>query len=241
MDWLFLSPHYDDIALSCAGLVWDLAARRGRVRIVTVCAGEVPDGPLSAFAESLHARWETGSQAVARRRSEDIAACAAMHAAYEHLDLPDCIYRAGPDHFYASEEAIFGEVHPQEEALVQRLAAELRSLLAGPQTQVVCPLTLGGHVDHRLTRRAAEQMGLPLWYYPDYPYVLTQADQLERLAEAGWQRQVFPVSAQGLAQWQEAVAAHTSQISTFWADLPGMRAAIADYAQQFGCTLWKKQ
>ncbi len=239
MDWIFLSPHYDDIALSCAGFVWDQASLGNQVSIWTICAGEVPHGSLSPFAESLHARWDTGTQAVAHRRSEDIASCAAMNAAYLHLDLPDCIYRGGPAHFYASEEAIFGEVDPQEDQLVHSLAARLKAMLPAG-AQVVCPLTLGGHVDHRLTRRAAEELGLPLWYYPDYPYVLKNAAELERLTQAGWQPTATAISAQGLAQWQAAVAAHTSQISTFWPDLPAMQQAIAWYARQFGFTLWKK-
>jgi hypothetical protein len=42
----------------------------------------------------------------------------------------------------------------------------------------------------------------------------------------------FPVSERGLAAWIEAVAAYESQISTFWPDSAGMKAAIQSYTQQ---------
>ena len=239
MDWLFLSPHYDDIALSCAGLVWDRVVQGDRASVWTICAGEVPPGSLSPFAESLHARWETGSQAVDRRRSEDIASCGAMNAGYLHLELPDCIYRGGPAHFYASEEAIFGEVHPQEDQLIHNLSNRLKGMLP-PEAQVVCPLALGGHVDHRLTRRAAEEMGCALWYYPDYPYVLKNTAQLAEMTRQGWKRKEWTISPDGIAQWKASVAAHISQISTFWPDLPSMQQAIEGYACQFGLNLWQK-
>ena len=118
MTWIYLSPHFDDVALSCGGLVWEQSQARENVQVWTICAGEVPPGPLSPFAAELHARWEAGQNAPAERRVEDLAACRAMGAVHRHFDLPDCIYRRGLDqttHLYASEEAIFGPIHPEEE------------------------------------------------------------------------------------------------------------------------------
>jgi hypothetical protein len=40
--------------------------------------------------------------------------------------------------------------------------------------------------------------------------------------------------------WEKAVAAHTSQISTFWDNLDEMRAELRDYCQMgIGSTLWQ--
>ena len=69
MEWIFISPHLDDIALSCGGLVWELAHAGDQVSIWTICAGEPPVAPLSPFAESLHDRWQTGAEATQRRRA----------------------------------------------------------------------------------------------------------------------------------------------------------------------------
>jgi hypothetical protein len=44
-----------------------------------------------------------------------------------------------------------------------------------------------------------------------------------------------------LYAWQAAVAAHHSQISTFWSGLPEMRVAIQEYQQQMdGVMLFSK-
>ena len=243
MRWTFLSPHYDDVALSCGGLIWELSQAGQVVEICTVCSGEPPEGPLSAFAVSLHARWETGGEAVAARKSEDQASCAVLGACWRYMEIPDCIYRPGGStgHFcYATEESLFGELAPEEASLVDNVAAKIQDALSA-EDLVVGPLTLGGHVDHRLTRRAVEQMGRPALFYADYPYRLEAESELAALSASGWQPVFFPVSLQGLSAWQDAVAAHVSQISTFWASLDAMRTAIQSLWKADGCgtVLWK--
>jgi hypothetical protein len=162
------------------------------------------------------------------------------------LPIPDCIYRReklekGEDRamgeaLYASEEGLWGALHPQDEALADEVAQELAAL---PEDAVqVCPLALGNHIDHQLTRRAAEQTGRELWYYADYPYILERAAELEALLRQGWQAQVSPVSDDGLRAWQESVAAHASQVSTFWESDEAMRPPSAGTAYRWvgsGC------
>jgi LmbE family N-acetylglucosaminyl deacetylase len=228
MEWIYLSPHFDDVALSCGGLVWEQVQAGQPASIWTICAGEPPAGPLSSFAQSLHDRWQTGDQAVPRRLAEDIASCQALGASWRHFNLPDCIYRPGGEsgvHYYDSEESLWGEVHPGEALLIEKLAEMLDPDI--PETaQLICPFALGGHVDHRLTRSVAERSGRRLWYYLDYPYVLKEPATLEALEKAGWQSITFDISNPGLAAWQASIAAHQSQISTFWYDLDTMRDAI---------------
>ncbi|RME07494.1 MAG: PIG-L family deacetylase [Anaerolineae bacterium] len=229
--WVYLSPHLDDVALSVGGLVWTQCTTGTAVEVWTICAGDVPSGPLSPFAQSLHERWGTGRDAVARRRAEDENACRILGARPVYLDIPDCIYRraASGEPFYPQGGDIFGDLHPGERALVEHLADLLAARLPANAVLVV-PLTLGGHVDHQLTRAAAERLGGPLWYYADYPYVLWQTEDFS----AGLSAQVFPLSPEAVTAWQNAVAAYRSQLSTFWADEIEMRAAIAAYARQQG-------
>jgi LmbE family N-acetylglucosaminyl deacetylase len=242
MHWIYLSPHFDDVALSCGGLVWQQVQAGDAVHIWTICAG-VPDPSqrFSPFAQALHERWGTGPASVAARRAEDIASCQVLGAAYRHLPVYDCIYRGDGQgqYYYASEEALNGPLHPDEASRAAQLTQlKLEHLLAG--VRVVCPLSLGNHVDHQLTRLAAEQTGCQLWYYADYPYVLRQPGQLQVLEQEGWRRQCTSLSPGGLKAWQDCVAAHASQISTFWADEAAMRAAIAEYSAQEGAVcLWQ--
>ena len=260
MTWIYLSPHLDDAALSCGGLIAHQALAGEAVEIWTICAGDPPPGPLSPFAEELHTRWQTGKEATALRRQEDLASCAQLSATCRHLPVPDCIYRqagmdywlktnplpadasiAQPSFLYPNRDAIFATLHPQENDLVDRLAHELGRVLP-PDAELVCPLTLGGHVDHRLTRAAAESLGRQLWYYADYPYAVEHGEQIASLEADGWLMQRFSISQAALQAWIQAVTAHQSQISTFWPDLPAMQAAIKAYHDQFGgAVVWKKK
>lgn len=258
MTWIYLSPHLDDAALSCGGLIAQQSMAGETVEIWTICAGDPPPGPFSPFAEELHARWQTGREATALRRQEDLTACAQLSAGCRHLPVPDCIYRrAGldywglddPDHpnsaqapdtyLYPDRQAIFADLHPLEQGLVSRLAQKLSEALP-PDANLVCPLTLGGHVDHQLTRQAAEALGWKLWYYADYPYVLQDGETIAALEANGWRMPRFPLSPAALQAWIQAVAAHQSQISTFWPNLSAMKAAITAYHDRFGgAVLWK--
>jgi len=237
MDWIYLSPHLDDVALSLGGLLWEQSQAGERVAVWTICAGDPPAGDLSPFAESLHTRWGTGLASMQARRAEDIASCQQLGASYRHFDIPDCIYRRSPrtgEPLYASREALWNPLHPDEEALVEHVAEQIEALLPAP-VNLVCPLTLGSHVDHRLARAAAEKLGLPLWFYADYPYALkTESPDVQQKLRSTRPALVLPISEAGLRAWQEAVAAHRSQISTFWKSLDEMRAAIREYCQQMG-------
>jgi LmbE family N-acetylglucosaminyl deacetylase len=244
MHWIYFSPHFDDAVLSCGGLIWEQSWGADSASIWTICAGTSTNETISTFTESLHARWETGAQAVAQRRQEDVAACAEVSAAYRHFPILDCIYRRGPvegSFLYPSEEALFGPLHPSEQSLVSQVRGDLAATLGpGSGQQLVCPLALGGHVDHRLTRAAVEGLGRPVWYYADYPYATKNLLELEKLKRAGWQAIAFPVSIPGLYAWQAAVGRYRSQINTFWPNLSAMQEAIKDYCElSGGVTLWR--
>jgi hypothetical protein len=61
---IFLSPHPDDAVLSCGGWIDQLAQNGERPLVLTVFGGDRPAAvPLSAFARSLHERWQLGDDA----------------------------------------------------------------------------------------------------------------------------------------------------------------------------------
>jgi LmbE family N-acetylglucosaminyl deacetylase len=242
MEWIYLSPHLDDVALSCGGLIWEQVQWGDRVSIWTITAGDPNQGVLSPFAESLHARWEIEAQSYETRRQEDLASCAILGASPRHFSLPDCIYRHSPldnRHLYASEESLFGPLDLDEAELIMTLTEDLEKNLPG-NAELICPLALGHHVDHQLTRAAVEKLGRELWYYADYPYILHNPNSLEEMRQAGWKPILFKVSPAGLEAWKQAVAAHQSQISTFWPNKATMYTTIEDYfGRMGGIQLWR--
>jgi LmbE family N-acetylglucosaminyl deacetylase len=241
MVWIYLSPHLDDVALSGGGLVWEQVQQGERVEIWTICAGDPPPGPLSAYAASLHERWQTEQGAPAERRTEDGLACQRLGAVPRYFSLPDCIYRRSPESgesLYNSELELFGEVHPAEAGLVSLLTQELAQMIP-PRASLVGPLAVGGHADHRLVRAAMEGLGLPAYYYADYPYVQwlkgISAELVTRMKPSA-----YPISEVGLVAWIESVACYPSQISTFWFSREDMELEIREYCQKIGgVQLWQ--
>lgn len=242
MERIYLSPHLDDVALSCGGLIWEQVQRGERVEIWTICAGDPPPGPLSAYAASLHERWQTEHVAPAERRAEDRLACQRLGAVPRYFGLPDCIYRRSPkngESLYNSELELFGEIHPAEAGLVSFLTQELAQVIPNGAS-LVGPLAVGGHTDHRLVRAAMEGLGLPAAYYADYPYVQwlkgISAELVTRMKPSA-----YPISEEGVVAWTESVAAYSSQISTFWFSREDMEAEIREYCQRNdGVQLWQR-
>ena len=241
MEWIYLSPHFDDVAFSCGGLVWEQVKSGDEVSIWTICAGEPPPGPISRYAQSLHKRWETNREAVTVRRAEDLLSNRRMGATSRNFSIPDAIYRHSPvdgTPMYTSDPELFSELRLDEIHLVETLTNELVQSL--PQVcELVCPLALGSHVDHRLVRTAAEKLGKRMWYYADFPYSVNPEQDLDE-SDREMVLKLFPVSEMGLRVWEESVAAHSSQISTFWSNTDQMREGIRAYWEPIkGIRLWQ--
>jgi LmbE family N-acetylglucosaminyl deacetylase len=241
-DAIYLSPHLDDVALSCGGQIWADTAVSQSSLVVTVMAGDPPQETHSEYVDSLHERWHLaadGAAAAAARRQEDVNACRILGSDYWHWAVPDCIYRHHPvsgDPFYVSDADIFGDIHPQETGLVEQLARLIAALPA--HERLVAPLSAGHHVDHQLVRLAAERSARPdrLVYYEDYPYVRDET-ALAAVVPAGsgdWQAQVVPLTAAAVASKIEAIAAFQSQISTFFNGRADLAAQITNYGQKVG-------
>lgn len=213
-----------------------------KVAIWTICGGDPPQGALSLFAKSLHDRWEIEGNPVPKRRAEDKSACHRLRAGWRHFSIPDCIYRRSPHDgspLYSTEDEVFGAIHPEEAGLVEHIRRQLLQVIPS-ETRIVCPLTIGGHVDHRLTRSAAEGLGLNLWYYADYPYVQMPEANLPAKT-AGMQIERFDIIEADVDVWTHAAAAYASQTSSFWDDIDAMRRAIrAHYSLMQGLPVWRK-
>ena len=242
MHWIYISPHLDDIAYSCGGLVWQQTQAGDKVEIWTICAGDPPEGELPPLAEMHHKRWGVGREAVAARREEDKRASEIIGASPRYFSVLDAIYRLHPETgqpVYNAAEEIFGRLNPAESAkikeIVEILAAELPS-----EANVVAPLTVGNHVDHQLVSAALHALQIPLWYYADIPYVMKNPEQVSKKVPASARMQTIEHSAETITKWGDAMAAHASQITTFWSDEADMRTSLqAYYELNEGLRMWQ--
>ncbi len=164
------------------------------------------------------------------RRSEDLAACERLCAGVIHLEILDAIYRKAPDGspLYPDEAAIFGALHEIESDLVDELARKLARHIPA-DAALYCPLGYGGHVDHRLARRAAESLGRALRYYADFPYAARGGPLPDDLGLPQGDKRVFELESGDIEAWAAASASYRSQLSTFWADESALHAELVDF------------
>jgi LmbE family N-acetylglucosaminyl deacetylase len=202
---VFVSPHPDDAALSCGGLIARLRARGESVTIVTVFSGPGSLDKLTPFQRlalgfGSQDKWEAGDatslpeemdaddapspgEVMAVRRAEDEAFARFVGASISFVNLPDGVFRG-----YEGDEQLMGKPRPDDRPPVDHL----RQALARLETETLyLPFSVGGHVDHQQTRRAAIALlgdaGSPYQeravFYEDFPYALTvgfeRLDQLD--------------------------------------------------------------
>lgn len=246
---IFLSPHYDDAALSCGGLLAELSAAGQRTVVATIFGGKPDYARLSPFAQMIHDRPLAGADPIEQRRVEERQALAILGAESRLGDFPDCIYRqdaAETRWLYAGEEALFGALDPAEEPLVEEVAACVAALAPRPaQCTLYAPLAIGRHVDHQLTRRSAAIMqrhGYDVRYYEDYPYVARDPDELvvalaTNEPPGGWQASLTPLSLAALDLKTGAVLAYASQLGVLFpgAGDTAARVAAALHTQALAC------
>ena len=249
---VYLSPHMDDAALSCGGLIHRQVSAGQRPLVISLFAGQPPrDVTLSEFAQFQHARWGNAGEAVGARWAEDQAAMAELGADYLRLNYRDCIYRGRehvPEWYYASEEAIFGSVHPAEYGLPAELADALSELIPPgeggtrhePFGTLYAPLTVGNHVDHQVTFATALVLKAQGWrvrYYEDYPYVEREGALAAALAARGiqgWRYETVPLDEDDLAAKMRAIARYPSQVGVLFGDAQAMARRVRNYANSVG-------
>lgn len=228
---LVLSPHLDDAALSCGGLIRQLVRAGRPVRVVTLFAGH-PGPDLSPFARETHRSWGEDLDPLARRKAEDEAALRVLGAESRYLAFRDALYRGEEGAWrYPCREALFGEIHPDDRDLPQKLIEALDDLLPrGEGATVYAPLAVGDHVDHQLAHQAALLLrgrSFEVVFYEDAPYAW-RPGRLEQAREArgaqGWSPRLAVLADEELAAWVESVRAYRSQLATLF----GREEFVAD-------------
>jgi LmbE family N-acetylglucosaminyl deacetylase len=190
--FLFISPHLDDVVMSCGGLLYRLIASGKTVDVVSVMTEDAPENAaLSELARRTHLGWNSGDQPYAVRRSEDEAAARLFNAHFKNLGCIEAIYRTDESKrpLYSSRITNIA-IHPYDWAHTEAHVREGLLGLPAAHTKngiVFSPLGLGRHVDHQLVRRAVENLfqAEQIIYYEEFPYILTYGNKDRRILTSG--------------------------------------------------------
>jgi LmbE family N-acetylglucosaminyl deacetylase len=242
---VYLSPHLDDAVLSCGGRIAREVSAGRRVRVVTLFTSDEPEEPPSQLAADLRRWWKLPpGEVMRRRRAEDLAACALLGAEPEHWDLPEAPYRCAPDGrvLYPSLARLFGEPDPADDGLVAEIATRIGAL--APEVRVLGPLAVGGHVDHRLVRRALERVRPQAPLYEDFPYVEWKWLGLRRALgrRKDWIEEVIALADDELAARFAASCAYASQVPTLFRTPGRLRRQLRRAARRAGGErIWRRR
>lgn len=218
---IFVSPHYDDIALSAGGTAARLR-QLGRTPHVAIVFGAEPEAGqvFTPFAADMHAGWGMApDKVIASRRAEEADAAAILGTIPSFLPLHDAIYRGER---YLGDPDLFGAVAADEVSLSADLIEALPLATAEKaSTRIYVPLGVGWHVDHQIAFRAGLELandGWEVWFYEDLPYALKPGIRDDRIARAGVRLAVtarVPVA----SRWEAkigAIMAYPSQLATIF-------------------------
>jgi LmbE family N-acetylglucosaminyl deacetylase len=177
---LALSPHLDDAAFSCGGLLASLAQDGWRVVMATLFTGSVADPQGFALACQLDKGLAAEIDYMALRRDEDVRAAAALGIA-PPVHLP---FREAPHRGYGSAPELFSDTRA-DDGIAADLAPVLTGLIAAEKPDLVlAPQAIGGHVDHVQAVRALRSLDVaaPILWWRDFPYTVREATPKEPLA-----------------------------------------------------------
>jgi LmbE family N-acetylglucosaminyl deacetylase len=174
-DYIYISPHLDDVALSCSGTICRKQAQGLQVLVVTIFACE-PHPPFSPFLQSVHRSWHAIEESPYQvRKEEERKAMALLGVDYAWLDWFEILYRDpelsdANDFFWEPGTSV---VHPRDAALFTTLCAWFADpSQAFPGAQFVVPLGLGMHRDHQFVFQAAlDTLDRDrVLFFEDFPY-----------------------------------------------------------------------
>lgn len=219
MNAVLLSPHLDDAIMCAGGWAAATASETFSVAVTTVFAGIPPADVLSPAARGFHQDCGLNNNAVHERRAEDVAAAALVGAKTCWLEIPDAIYRLADDApLYPTRDDLFGVPSPGENELCSTAAGLLAQEVPAPDV-LLMPLSVGGHVDHVLTRRIGEAFaaalpdGCVVGYYEELLYTAQQGRQAwDRVDTQGLSPMEIAVAGEALDRKLAAIMAYTSQV-----------------------------
>jgi LmbE family N-acetylglucosaminyl deacetylase len=189
----FISPHLDDAAFSCGGLISYLA-KRTKVNVITVFseAGKEKHS-LSALAYVKKCGYSVTriKRFYSLRRLEDKKALELVGAKVIHLGFIDALWRVSTNPniifkilslFLNDFRYIYptfrwhiakGKIFKDDKINLIKVGDKLKEIISDDRNSIVfCPIAVGNHVDHVFVREVCKENFGKVVYWQDSPYNL---------------------------------------------------------------------
>lgn len=183
---IFVSPHLDDAVLSCYPMISDSISKGINVEIWTIMTG-IPSKKARFSEFALHLSKPNPVGYAKMRQDEDFSVGKKLGAKVVHFGFQDAIYR-NDEHgqpIYQEANDVFNKVDLRELYLVNQIFGKLREY-SDPESIIICPSAMCGHVDHILTRLACEMLPNQIVYYNEFPYTINIQSPLQQNIQDEW-------------------------------------------------------
>ncbi len=176
--FIFLSPHLDDAILSCGQLIIELLKKNADITVVTIFTKAKPNTVSPQGKQFLkQCGYKTSGKLFRDFNLEDKRVLGYLKAKCIHLGFTDAAWRTtgvGDPIYQNSDIQFSGSVSVCDKKLIKDVSQEIKSIInkLRGKTLVFAPLSVGGHVDHVITKKALEKINIPTIYWKDYPYCL---------------------------------------------------------------------
>lgn len=152
---LIIGPHPDDVALGCTGLLG-----RSCIEALHLFSGP-PQKTPTLFAHSL-CNGKSAAEWSAARKKEDQATLERFGVQASWEMLIDAAFRTDSNgiSYYPTWQELCGTPVPEDEARMSHQAEEIivAAINRISPAQVLFPMAIGGHVDHRILHRIGVTM-----------------------------------------------------------------------------------
>lgn len=216
-DFIYLSPHPDDVIFSCGGTIACRHQKGERQLVVTLCSA------LPVLAESQwHQRIDEEVRAL------NIYGIDGFFAGFLDAPFRQPVYQ-NAHHLFASPVAD-DPMPKQVEQLVAALAKHNQGAI------LYAPLGVGRHVDHLIAFEAAQGTGQfhAVHFYEDFPYTVKAPGAIEaRLDEIGIDlTAVVTDIREGFQKKIEAAGQYVGQISFLFGTFDAALMSMLEEAQR---------
>jgi len=233
--FIFLSPHLDDVVLSCGLLLEKVASLGKEADVITIFTKASPP-PLTKLASEFTQKsgYKNPHRLFEDRKLEDKKALKIFKAKYRHLDYVDAAFRKVDPlrglpstrylswlipklvHVYPKPKKQFsGQVSILDRKLSNTLLKDLKKIVIKvkkTKTLILAPLGIGGHADHVIVRDISRRFGLPVLFWSDFPYNTHEEGMQKFFSEEKGYKEFFKIKDSKAAKKIRAVRRYKSQV-----------------------------
>lgn len=185
---LFLSPHLDDVVLSCASFITSLIKKKHNVLVLSIFTKSTAEKNTKFTKNYLKKSGFTNEINFFRfRHKEDKKALNFLKCQFKHLNFTDAAWRQKinlslletfllkiypfTSFIYPRDKDIFSGKIKDNIKYLKNIEIRIKKIIKQFNNySLFIPLGIGKHVDHLIIKKIGEQLNNNVIYYEDFPY-----------------------------------------------------------------------